>query len=187
MADENLGPFNWYQTLIDLGKFEVQHARARFYETAKLHLAIAAAILALDSYGIANNQSIILFLAALVSFFGVVNAMSWKKQIKSASIWESRWYVSAAQIEETEEFRKIVKANEVKVWSHEEVKSRINPSAKKVGASPKMYETFVVSITVFYILLAVGSIGFGYGAIKTKQQLQAPQTNSMEVLGEIAE
>ncbi len=36
---------DWYNSIVALGNFEVEHGRTRFYETAKLHLAVVGGVL----------------------------------------------------------------------------------------------------------------------------------------------
>jgi hypothetical protein len=149
--------FDWYRMLTDLGRFEVEHGRTRFYETAKLHLAVAAGILALGSYSIAEDEARVLILVGVASVFGFFNAIAWIKQVNAATTWEARWYLSAAEIEDSKEFRALVESK-VKAWSHPDVRARLNPSEKTKGAAPSAYRSFVHSLMVFYaicLLLAV--------------------------------
>ncbi len=150
--------FEWYKTLIELGKFEVQHARQRFFDISKLHIAISGTILALDSYSLARNEPRIFWLATLVSLFGVFNAIAWWKQVEAASVWEARWYSSAATIENSREFRRVVGVDNLQVWSHPDVLEKLKPDAKKTGASPKVYKVFVASLVIFYFVLMIGSV-----------------------------
>ena len=143
--------FDWYRMLIDLGRFEVEHGRIRFYESAKLHLAVAAGILALGSYSVAQAQPRVLILVGVASIFGLFNAIAWIRQIGAATAWEARWYLSAAEIEASEEFRALVNSR-VRVWSHPDVRSRLDPSEKTKGASPSVYRSFAQSLIAFYAI-----------------------------------
>jgi len=157
MADDNK-LFDWYKTLTELGRFEVEHGRTRFYETAKLHLAVAAGVLLLGSYSITQHEPRVLILVGVIAIFGFLNAVAWVRQLSASSAWEARWYLSAAEVEESEEFRKLVAMSKVKVWSHPDVKARLDPSAKAGGATPSAYRFFVQSLMGFYavcFLLAV--------------------------------
>lgn len=160
MPDQPHKAFEWYRALLELGRFEVQHARQRFFDITKLHLAVSGAILALDSFALTKNEASILGLAALVSLFGIVNALAWWRQIESASVWEARWYLSAAALEKSREFRREVGVDNLDVWSHPDVQQKLPPDIKKSGASPRVYKTFVVSLVIFYFALLVGSTSY---------------------------
>lgn len=69
--------FDLYKEAIGLVKFDVEHSRLRFYETAKLHVAITGGALALAAFG-ATQELLALSLACLVSVFwsGIVRDLA---------------------------------------------------------------------------------------------------------------
>jgi len=146
--------FDWYISLVELGNFEVEHGRERFYETLKIHIAIVGGILAVASYAVVNEEFIILILGAIVGAFGAVNVGFWRDQIEASSRWESRWRQTVAAIEETPEFRSAVGMPSVKAWSHAEVRPRLSPDEKKSGASPSFYFISLNSLWCLYVILA---------------------------------
>ncbi len=154
--------FDWYKLICDLGDREDTDGRDLFFMMTKLHLVIIAGVLALGSYAITNEQPNIMYLAAVMSFFGAYNSFAWQRQYRSHSEWESRWRVIAAKFENTELFRNAVgvKAEEVSLWSDEEIIKRIGPDAKPEGIHASMYLRFIKSFLVLYIILSIGCIGF---------------------------
>ena len=54
---------DWYNSIVALGNFEVEHGRTRFYETAKLHLAVVGGVLALSAYAVAHSNLVPFVLA----------------------------------------------------------------------------------------------------------------------------
>ena len=149
--------FDWYKSILELGNFEVEHGRIRFFETAKLHLAVVAGILALSAYAVAHSNPVPLLLALILAVFGAVNASAWNRQLASSFSWDARWRLTVSAIEDAEDFRSTVGVSEIKAWSHDEVKPRLSPGQKKAGATAAFYGDFVFSLRVLYIVLAVAA------------------------------
>lgn len=162
MNDRGYGnAFEWYDAIIKLGNFEVEHGRARFYSTAKLHLAILGGVITLVVYASATERAMPLGLGLLGAAFGLLSARSWLRQLEAASTWEARWRVTASAIEDTDEFRSVVGMHGVRAWSHEEVRRRLNPVQKKSGASSAFYWDFAWNLSLLYWALTAGSmVGF---------------------------
>ncbi len=148
--------FEWYKILVDIGKFEVEHSRTRFFDTAKIHLAILAGVLALSSYALANDKDIVLIPAIIACIFGIVYAIAWLTQIAESSKWTRRWYLKAAEIEETAEFKSTVSSNNIKVFSDPDIEEDLRNM--NIGASSKLQTIFTYCLIGFYIIIVVGII-----------------------------
>lgn len=153
MADKT---FDWYRIIVELGNFEVEHGRTRFYENSKLHLAIGAGSLGLASYSVAHNEPLVLVLVLLVSAFGMVNAVAWLRQLEASSYWEHQWRRAASELEQSAEFRAAVGAAAVRVWSHEGART-VTTGEVRPGATANFYRGTVWPWMVFYGAIAIYS------------------------------
>jgi len=169
MADRT---FDWYRTLVELGNFEVEHGRIRFYENSKLHMAFAAGSLGLASYAVSSGAHVVLILAALVSVLALLHGAGWLKQIVASAWWERRWRGTAATLEGTPDFRAAVGAAELRAWSHEEVERAIKAREWRPGTSTRLYQLSIWSWVVFHGLVTI--LILVYGVIKFCRSTSAP-------------
>ena len=152
--------FDLYELCVNLGKFEVEHSRIRFYENSKLHILIGGTILALDSFALSKGPDTILLLGVIVAISGFMLANSWKKQINASSFWESKWYSFAAKIEEKDSFKSILNDDQLKIFSSEDIKDKLDFEERKQGSTSKMYITAANSMITIYIILGLASMVF---------------------------
>lgn len=157
MADETEGGdgnvFEFYKTVVELGTSELENHRVRFYQNAKINLAIAAAIGVIMFVDIDARYAI--FLVSLLIVLGITGCLLWLRQIKEGLSMLSRWRTAAAAIEETPQFRAAVGGIDLRVWSTPEVKSSIERGAQVEEPSGKHHVWIATFWLVFYALVAV--------------------------------
>jgi hypothetical protein len=156
MSDNKL--FEWYKMSVDLGRFEVEHSRIRFYENCKLQVAILAGVLALDSFAVLNKIYVIIFLADIICAMGMYISSKWGNQIIASASWESTWYSIASEFETNNKFKKIVGANKLGLFSHPLVKEHLSSDKRISGATAQYYTKAISAFSLTYFVIINASI-----------------------------
>ncbi len=145
--------FDFYRTIVELGTTELRSHRHRFYENAKLNMAIAAAIGIIMFVDIEARYAV--FLISLLIVLGITGCLLWMRQIKEGIAMLARWRTVAAAIEETPQFRAAIGGLDTRVWSTPEVRSSIERGAEIEEPSGKHHVWIATFWLVFYALVAV--------------------------------
>ena len=153
--------FDWYRTIVEIGNFEVEHSRTRFYENSKLHVALGAGSLGLASYALSSKMHLILVLPFLVSALGILNGAAWLRLLNASSWWDERWRRAAAELESDSDFRGAVGAAGVRVWSHQEVEQARSARERRPGATARYYQMTVWSWIAFHAILGASILIYG--------------------------
>jgi hypothetical protein len=177
--------FEWYRLIAETGNLELQQSTLRFFENARLHLLVLGGVLAAASYSFTQNR-LFLIVPSVVAFLAALHALAWRNQVLSSSHWEAKWRTAAAEIEVTSEFRSAVGVPEIKVWSDEEVKSRLSPLVRRTGSNVRMYVAFIRGLIITYAVLAVSGLVLWIksSGISNTQGIR-PLSSSVETQGSI--
>lgn len=145
--------FDFYKTVVDLGTTELRSHRERFYQNAKLNMAIAAAIGIIMFIDIDARYAV--FMVSLLIVLGITGCLLWLRQIKEGVAMLARWRTVAAAIEDTLQFRAAIGGLDMRVWSAPEVKSSIERGAEIEEPSGKHHVWIATFWLVYYALVAV--------------------------------
>ena len=151
---------DWYKTTIDLMKYEVEHGRARFFESMKIHVGVIGGLVAIEAFLLERvpdgGQCMFKVLVSIVCVLGAFNAIVLGVAMMSAQRWEATWLEGSATIEETPEFRAEIGVPSVAVFTSSRVRDELNRRLAWIPSYSRIHQLCLCVALVFaYGLVAL--------------------------------